>query len=101
MTEVHAQNVILNVPSPTENEASLLGPAIYSNRFNVSIGSVVRIAFLEQEFGTAKAPHFRAAITLSHQDAIQLYQLLERMLKPFKEQLDAISQQEKGRVDAD
>jgi hypothetical protein len=97
MADVHARNVILQVPPVPQNEGEIAfgGPAPYSNRFNVSVGAVVRIAFLEQEFGIKKPPHFRTAVTLSHQDAIELYQLLERLLKPVKEQLDALAAQEK------
>jgi len=100
MADIHAGTVILNAPTPTEEDVAYLGPALFSNRFSISIASVVRIAFSEQEFGTTKTPHFRTAVTLSHQDAIQLYQLLERMLKPYKEQLDALSKETKDGVDA-
>jgi hypothetical protein len=100
MADVHARNVIPDVPSSTEDEVPFLGPAPYSNRFSVSVGAVVRIGFSEQEFGTTKTPHFRTAVTMSHQDAILLYQLMERLLKPFKEQFDALSAETKDGGDA-
>jgi hypothetical protein len=81
--------------SPVDMEVTLGGPAPYSNRFYVTVGPVVKIAFAEQEAGLP--PRFRAAVTLAHQDAIGLAQLLTELLRPVKEQLDAIeASQKKG-----
>jgi hypothetical protein len=53
--------------------------------FYVELGPVVRIAFAEQSPGDE--PRFRLGVALGYQDAIALAQLLDEMLKPFKEQI--------------
>ena len=65
------------------------GPALFCNRFFITVGTVVRITFAEQEAGTTKEPHFRTAVALGHQDALALSQVLAELLKPFKEQIEA------------
>jgi hypothetical protein len=74
---------------PKEQEISFSGPSIFCNRFFVSIGPVVRIAFAEQDFTQPGDPKFRTAVALHPVDAIALYRLLDAMLKPIAEQLDA------------
>jgi hypothetical protein len=51
------------------------GAAVWANKFVVSIGPIVRIAFLEQG-GPDEPEFFRSAIAMSHQDAIALKNLL-------------------------
>jgi hypothetical protein len=66
--------------SPEEIREAFTGPAIHSNRFLVTIHpSGVRIAFSEHN-GVAEPPSLRTAVLLSHQDAIELANLLTQML---------------------
>jgi hypothetical protein len=71
--------------SEEELKSVLDGPAVYSNKFFVSIGAVVRITFSEQL--PDLPPNFRSAVVLSSQDAIELKNLLQEMLAPIEEQL--------------
>jgi hypothetical protein len=65
--------------SGSELDIALSGPAIVSNRFFVTLGPTVRIAFCEQ-FGTEVGPKFRTAVSLPIQDAIALMGLLKQLL---------------------
>lgn len=78
-----------NVRKPTDEELEVAwnGPALNSNRFYVNIGANVRIAFCEQ-MNADKAPQFRTAVVLSHQDAIALSDLLKTMLAEIRETID-------------
>jgi len=71
--------------SKEELDSVLDGPAIYSNKFFVSMSGAIRISFCEQL--PDLLPRFRAAIAMSHQDAIELKNLLQDMLAPIEEQL--------------
>jgi hypothetical protein len=75
--------------SAGETHVSLSGPAVFCNRFFISVGPVVRIAFAEQEAGESKESIFRTAVALSHADAISLAHILAKLLKPIEDQLDA------------
>lgn len=71
---------------PEENELMFSGPAVLSNKFYVALGPVgARITFAEQSPETS--PKFRTAVVLPFQDAIELYKLLSKMLKPIEEAL--------------
>ena len=64
------------------------GPAAWSNKFIVSMGHAVRIAFLEQ--GGANEPiFFRSAVMISHLDAIALKNLLVTILVDLEKQIQA------------
>ncbi len=63
------------------------GPAVYVNRFFVSMGPVARIAFAEQN-SPGKPIFFRSAISISLQDAIALAHMLTDLVKPFESRLD-------------
>jgi len=76
-------------------EAAFAGPAPHSNRFFVTLGaSGVRIAFTEQNPGIG--PQFRVATIMSYQDAIQLTELLQRLLKPVQDQIAEAEKAAKG-----
>jgi len=75
-----------NEATEVDLEASLEGPAYFSNKFTVSIGPAVRIAFMET--GGHEKPHFRTAVAMHPQDAIELYKLLKRMLGGLEVQLE-------------
>ena len=76
--------------SPEEIRASFTGPAVYSDRFIVNIyQSSVRISFLEHD-GISDPAHYRTAVSISHQDAIQLRDLLGQMLAPIEQHLNAL-----------
>ena len=64
------------------------GAALHANRFFVSVGPTVRIAFAEQN-GPKEKVFFRSAVSLSQQDAVALTRVLTDMVKPFEGQLEA------------
>lgn len=61
-------------------------PAPYVDRFVVTAGNVVRIAFAE-EVSKGKKQAVRAAVSMTHQNAIALKNLLDAMLRPLEEAL--------------
>jgi len=63
------------------------GGALYANRFLVSMGPMVRIAFAEQNAPNEKL-FFRGAIALTPQDAISLAHLLAELVKPLEARFD-------------
>lgn len=63
---------------PAELQAALDGPAVAANRFVVTVGPSVRVAFLEQLPGTP--PRFRSAVSLTHDDAVDLARVLGGLL---------------------
>ncbi len=63
------------------------GGAVYANRFFVSMGPIVRIAFAEQN-GPNEKLFFRGAIAVSPQDAISLARLLNDLVKPLEARFD-------------
>lgn len=63
------------------------GGALYANRFFVSMGPVIRIAFAEQN-GPNEKVFFRSAVAISPQDAISLARLLNDLVKPLEARLD-------------
>ncbi len=70
------------------------GAAPWTNRVIVTMGPMVRIAFLEQ--GAPDEPmYFRAAASMSHQDAIALKNLLTGLLADVEKQIDAALHQPK------
>lgn len=74
--------------SKSEADVANSGPAPWTNKFIVSLGAAVRVAFLEQ--GSPNEPlFFRSAVTMSHQDAIALKTLLNRMLADVEKQIEA------------
>ena len=65
-------------------------PSLSTNRWFIQpIGSNIRIAFAESPPGTDKV-FFRVAVTLSNQEAVNFYKLLEQMLKPFEDATAAL-----------
>jgi hypothetical protein len=73
--------------SPEEVSVAFKGPAILTNKFYVTVGPSVRIAFCEQN-GPNHVPQFRNAVSLAHQDAIELADLLKRLLKDIEQQIN-------------
>lgn len=59
--------------------AALAGPAPLSNRFLMTSGDFIRLAFLEQG-GEGMAVHHRAAVTLTRTDAQELANTLIKVL---------------------
>jgi hypothetical protein len=74
----------------SELDIAFSGPAIASNRFFVTVGPTVRIAFCEQ-LGPNIGPKFRTAVSLPAQDAIALAELLKQLLAPIEAQIKAAS----------
>lgn len=78
-------------PKKSEMDAMMSGSAIYANRFvALTTPSGVRVAFMEtvpesDEF------HFRSAVLLSYQDAIELRNLLSGIVEPVEKQLSTVS----------
>jgi hypothetical protein len=73
--------------SDMELDVAFSGPAITSNRFYVTVGPTVRIAFCEQ-YGAAGIPKFRTAVSLPIQDAIALTAILKQLLEPIEQQIN-------------
>lgn len=74
------------------------GPAVLTNRFVVSVGSFgVRISFMEEapKAGEESAK-FRAAVVMTHEDAVLLYKLLRRLLKRAQADADAANAKKNG-----
>lgn len=70
-----------------EFAAAFSGPAIAANRFFVTVGpGGIRIAFTEQ-WSDDTLPEFRCAAMLPIEDAIELKDLLERLLRPLEAQI--------------
>lgn len=66
--------------STADNEAAFQGPAALCNRMYLNSGSVfVRLAFAEQSSEFAPV-HFRAAVSLTLEDAWTLNDMLTRAL---------------------
>lgn len=63
------------------------GGAVYANKFTCTVSGVVRLAFLEDHPGI-KSPQFRTAVAMHHQDAIELYKLLQNLLQDFEKDLE-------------
>lgn len=69
-----------------EKREAFSGPAANVTKVLCTVGPAVRLAFMELDvFGK---PHFRSAVSLHFQDAIELRKLLERVLKPMEDALD-------------
>lgn len=67
------------VPVPQgELQIAYAGPALQANKVICSMGSTLRLAFLEAN--SEGELYFRTAVSLGVQDAIELRKLLERML---------------------
>lgn len=64
---------------------SRAGPAIYSNRVIVNLEAVVRLSFLEQ---TKEGSQFRTAVALPHQTAIEMANMLKRVLAEVEADLE-------------
>lgn len=83
-----AETPMTNVPR-AEADIANSGPAAWSNKFIVSTGHAVRIAFLEQG-GPTEPIFFRSAVMISHQDAIALKNLLVTVLADVEKQFQSI-----------
>ncbi len=69
----------LQDPTELQIKAAFMGPAFAVNRCIATLGPTgLRIAFLEED--TEEAPNFRAAVTMSPQDGIGLYKMLQSVL---------------------
>jgi hypothetical protein len=73
-------------PKDAELAAAFSGSAVYSNRFFVTLGPVVRIAFTEQR-SPEDVPLYRAAVALAHEDAISLANVLKTLLADIEKQI--------------
>ena len=66
----------LSSPTDAHTKTAFMGPAPAVNRFFASFAPTgLRLAFLEE--GTDATPYFRAAVTMSPQDGIGLYKMLQ------------------------
>jgi hypothetical protein len=86
------------VPAPqgvsrTDADVANSQPAVWSNKFFVSMGSVLKIAFLEQG-GPTEPVFFRTAAVMSVQDAIALKNLLVGLLAEPERQIQAFQEQQ-------
>lgn len=70
--------------SDEDVENSYEVPATYVNRFFVTVGLNTRITFSEQRSPDKKV-HLRGAIVMTHQDAISLWKVLQKVLAPIEE----------------
>lgn len=82
-----------------EMEEAFTVPSLSANRFFIQpVSSGARMAFGEQVPGSDQI-HFRVAVTLSNEDAVQLYRLLQHMLKEFEEALAASARDAEAQAD--
>ncbi len=65
------------------------GPAVWANKFLAVLGPMVKLVFMEQG-GPEEPVFFRAAVVMSHQDAIALKNMLTGMLAEVEKQLQAV-----------
>lgn len=73
--------------SEREIEIALSGSAVAVNKFFIFVqDGGVRIAFTEQ-FTPEKEAHFRTAVMLPYQDAINLADVLKEMLAPIEAEI--------------
>ena len=81
------QDVFMGPVSADELEESFSIPAPSANRFFLNLGrGGVRIAFAEQVPGSKKL-FLRSAVVLAAPDAVQLYKIVQRIIKPFEDAL--------------
>ncbi len=80
--------------SVEEMKIAYSGQAILSNKFYVTVGSVVRITFAEVHF-LEESPIFRTAVALSIQDAISLKNVLQDLLKEPEDQIAKVIEAQK------
>ena len=76
----------------SEADVANSGPAPWVNKFFVVLGPMVKIVFMEQG-GPEEPLFFRSGVTMSHQDAIALKNLLTGMLADVEKQFQAFQQQ--------
>lgn len=82
--------------SDEEMRIAFGAPALYSNRFFVTVqNGFVRMAFCEQEPTTGVLLP-RSALCLQGHDAIALRRLLEEMLKPLEDFIEKSEQQQEN-----
>jgi hypothetical protein len=74
-----------------EADVANSGPAVWTNKFMVVLGPIIKIMFMEQG-GPEEPLFFRSAVAMSHQDAIALKTLLTRMLADLEKQYEAAMQ---------
>lgn len=73
--------------TPEEIDAVFSGPAPLANRFVATLHpSGVRIAFAEQIIAGGDS-FFRTAVVLNYTDAIELYKVLQNLLKSIEQKL--------------
>jgi hypothetical protein len=72
----------------SEADIANSGAAVWTNKFFVAMGAIVKIAFLETG-GPNEPVYFRAAAAMSVQDAIALKDLLTGMLAEPEKQIRA------------
>lgn len=83
-----------NSVSPEELDIAFSGPAPAANRFFINVNSSgVRIAFTEQVPNSGKN-YFRCAAVLSVGDAIQLHNVLRKLLAPFEQAMEKAGDEE-------
>ena len=85
--------------TPDEVAMAYAVPALSANRFFIQpVASGARIAFGEHVPGSDDI-QFRIAVTLSNEDAVQLYKLLQHMMREFEEALTAHTEEAKAQAD--
>lgn len=81
------RDAVMGPVSADELEESFSIPAPSANRFFLHLGgSGLRIAFAEQVPGSKKL-FLRSAVVLTPADAVQLYKIVQGMIKPFEDAL--------------
>jgi hypothetical protein len=94
MPETKDKATLIGVTHESANVANS-GPAPWANKFVITIGPMVRIAFLEQG-GPEEPEYFRGAVAMAHQDAIALKNLLTALLVEVEKQIEAAQQRAAG-----
>ena len=85
--------------TPEEVAMAYSVPALSANRFYLQpVASGTRIAFGEHVPGSDNI-QFRVAVTLSNEDGVQLYKLLQHMLQEFEEAAATIAQEAEAKAD--
>lgn len=84
-----------------DQKVTLEGPALSANRFFIQLmPNGVRVAFSERA-AEGLDFQFRTAVLISYQDAIELKNLLLKLLAPIEEQIDQRKKEMQNRRETD
>ena len=85
--------------TPEEVAMAYSVPALSANRYYIQpVASGARIAFGEHVPGSDNI-QFRIAVTLSNEDAVQLYKLLQHVLQDFEDAAAAAAREAEAKAD--